>query len=94
MPNFDKLLSQSLWEKVVYALVGYVSATTFENVAAGRIDMNVPPEAYGAAGVLASEMVLSGSMKTYSQVGSGFHALEHLLARFELDETLFNLGSA
>lgn len=80
MANFERITDTGFWEKVAYALGGYMGAMLLQSKVSEEVDMDIPNEAYGV-GMVAVGSFMGGQSGTYVSIGGGLHSGERLVQR-------------
>jgi hypothetical protein len=80
--SFDKLADTGMWQNVLVLFGGFLGATLFKNTIEGRVEIDIPDEAYGILIIAASAGLLEGEYQQFAVMGGGLYTVDKLAERF------------
>jgi len=87
--NFDQLADMDFWYDSSVLFAGFLAPTLIKNTLEGRLNKDLPDEAYGAAVVVIAEIVLD-EYKRMAQLGGGLYVVDALATRFNVKSRIQN----
>lgn len=82
--SFDQLADTEMWENVAVLFAGFLAGTLMKNTIEGRLERNLPDEAYGAVVIVLSVSFLDGEFQQFGALGGGLYTADKLAERFDI----------
>ncbi len=89
---FGTIADADMWEEAAAVLAGFLLPSIVRNVTEGSTNFDVPDEAYGVA-----VMFIGGYSPMYAnqvRLGGGVYTVDKLLERFNLKQTITQMGGS